>query len=142
MLKDIYGKVSPASGTDWDMTSWVPDAIVINIGTNDICARPEAAVPYTKEAFIEAYMDFVRELVSIWGEDKTFFLCSSMMLTAVGPAVQEAATRLMLEEGLSVYFVDLPLRSNLTVDGHPDDASHIAGADVLYDAISKRMGMN
>lgn len=142
LLKDIYGKVSPASGTDWDMTSWVPDAIIIGIGTNDICAPADAAVPYTKEAFIEAYMDFVRELASIWGDDKTFFLCSSMMLTAVGPAVQEAATRLMLEEGLSVYFVDLPLRSNLTVDGHPDNASHITGADVLYDAISKRMGMN
>lgn len=141
VLRDIYGKVSPASGTDWDMTSWVPDAIIIGIGTNDICAPTGASVPWSEEEFIEAYVSFIEELVSIWGDDKCFFLCSSMMLTAVGPIVQRVANR-CLEQGLSVYFVDLPLRSNAHVVGHPDNASHITGADVLYDAISKRMGMN
>ena len=90
---------------------------------------------------MEAYVAFVKELASIWGEDKCFFLCSSMMLTAVAPIVKKVSNR-CLAEGLFVYFVDLPLRSNAHVIGHPDDASHITGAGVLYDAIVGHMGLN
>lgn len=134
-LKDIYGKVSPASNTDWDMTSWVPDAIVIGIGTNDIWAPngSEGNVPYTKAGYVEAYMNFISELADIWGDDKPFFLCSSMMVPGLSDAVREVAACLT-EQGLRVYFVDLPAQSNPT--GHPDNASHLAAAKVLCQAIA------
>lgn len=134
-LKDIYGKVSPASKTDWDMRSWIPDAVIINIGTNDIWATNGSTgnPPYSQEAYVAAYVAMVREMASIWGNDTTFFLCTSMMVPGLAPAVEEAALTLKAEYGIKAQAVNLPAQQN--VGGHPTNASHEAAAEVLYNAI-------
>lgn len=134
-LKDVYTKVSPGSKTEWDMESWVPHAVVINIGTNDIWAPNGSAgdPPYTKEGFVEAYLAMVHDLIDIWGGDTTFFLCSSMMASNLGAHVQEVVMQLMIE-GFDVYYVALPMAS--PASKHPDNAAHIEAAAVLYSAIA------
>jgi lysophospholipase L1-like esterase len=132
-LKDIYGKVSPLSDTDWDMTSWIPDAVVINIGTNDIWTGG-----FSQDAYIDAYVGMVRELVDIFGDQVTFFLCSSMMAAGLDGAVQRVSEELLVNHGITAYFVDLPHQMNPS--GHPTNPSHEAAAEVLYRAITDRMG--
>lgn len=137
-LKDVYTKVSPASKTEWDMTSWVPHAVVINIGTNDIWATSGSPgdPAYTKEGFVEAYLAMVHDLVDIWGSGTTFFLCSSMMEENLGAHVQEVAAQL-LAEGVAVHYVALPMASPKSK--HPDNAVHTAAAQVLYSAIAENV---
>lgn len=134
-LKNIYGKVSPLSKTNWDMQSWIPDAVIINIGTNDIWAPNGSTgnVPYTAEDYAAAYVQMVREMTSIWGRGTTFFLCTSMMESGLTPAVKAAADELANTYGIKAQMVELP--HQLNVGGHPTNASHVAAAQVLYNAI-------
>ena len=46
-------------GSKWDVTAWPPDAVVIHLGTNDLCC--DAPVP--NATFEQAYVDFVRRIV-------------------------------------------------------------------------------
>lgn len=140
-LKDIWGKVSPLSEIEWDMSSWVPDAVVINIGTNDIWAPNGSGhnPPYNAEDFVDAYVTTVLWLCECWGNETAFFLCSSMMEDDLGAAVESAVNRLSGEYGLYVYYVELP--HQLNTGGHPTNPSHEAAADVLYRAIVNEMGI-
>ena len=131
-LKDIYDKVSPGSNTDWDMASWVPDVVVINIGTNDIWTGG-----YSKDAYVAAYVDMVLSMVELWGDEVSFFLCTSMMASNLDASVQAVYETLVIEHGVAAYYVDLPMQLNS--GGHPTNASHIAAADVLYNEIIERV---
>ena len=134
-LKDIYGKVSPASNTDWDMTSWVPDVVVINIGTNDIWTTQSVNgnPSYTQDAYVDAYVDMVLAMVEVWGDQVSFFLCTSMMAANLDASVQAVYEELVVEHGIAAYYVDLPMAS--PASKHPDNATHAAAAAVLYNAI-------
>lgn len=129
-LKNIYSNVSPDSDTQWDMTSWVPDAVIINIGTNDVWAGNGSAgnTPFAAQDFIDNYVQMVSELAEVWGKDTKFVLCSGMMEKSVN-AHLEGVKSALAEQGISAYVVNLPYKSNS--DGHPTKSSHSSAAYLL-----------
>ncbi|MBQ4091498.1 MAG: CotH kinase family protein, partial [Clostridia bacterium] len=146
-LKDIYGKVSPLSETDWDMTSWVPDIVVINVGTNDAWTDVESKatngnVVFSQAGYQAAYIEMIRGLTDVWGKDVVFFLCYDMMSTNtsnntnnntfIGQAINQVRFSLK-REGITVVKVQLPRATN---GGHPLKASHETAATMLVTLIN------
>jgi hypothetical protein len=129
-LKDVYGNVSPDSDTEWDMTQWIPDIVIINIGTNDVWAPSGSAgnAPFTAQGFKENYIALIKNLAAVWGNVTKFVLCSGMMETSIYSHCSDIRAALM-EEGITSYIVRLPLKQNSA--GHPTQPSHVAAAAEL-----------
>ena len=80
-MPELYPRTLPELATSrWDFSKFVPDAVVINLGTNDF-AKGDPGV-----AFQNAYTQFVRELRRHYPAAR-FFL-------AVGPMLEDAEYRL------------------------------------------------
>ena len=46
----------------WDVGSWLPHAVLIHLGTNDLCCGNEAILSHAE--FEQAYIDFIRQIVA------------------------------------------------------------------------------
>lgn len=68
-----FDKVSYDSDVPWDMTKFVPDVIVIYLGTNDRYAGGN------QEQFDDAYVEFIDKLTELYGKNVKFILCHGAM---------------------------------------------------------------
>ena len=135
-LKDIYGNVSRSSNTPYAAEAYVPDVIIINIGTNDCWAGngSNGNVPYNAEDFKAAYIQFVKDLAARYeGHDIQFFLCSGMMESALAAPIASIVNTLS-EEGFDVHAVVL---NRTTSGGHPVYDEHKKSAEILVNAIDE-----
>ena len=58
-ILDYYDRVLPdAAAAKWDFSTWTPDVVVINLGTNDfnVKVNPEEA------GWVAAYVDFIKQI--------------------------------------------------------------------------------
>jgi len=85
-IPELFDRTLPQDGdTTWDHASWVPDVIVINLGTNDLHrGRKKAKPELTEEMFLGAYGTFVDRLRE-WYPEAT-------VIAAVGPMVHKPFT--------------------------------------------------
>lgn len=63
----------------WDMASWIPDAICINLGTNDFAQGPPDQAAFTK-----AYMQFIQNLRRQYPRTVIVLLSSPMLSGSAG----------------------------------------------------------
>merc|ERR1712216_210519 len=63
--RTICGKEEPV----WDTTQWIPDLVVINLGTNDYSTKPHP----TDADFMNAYVGFSNHLKTLWPKVKQVF---------------------------------------------------------------------
>lgn len=119
------------SSNQWDFSSWVPDALVVNLGTND------GGAGKTPE-FVEAYQQLVLKAHQVYGDGLDVFLACGPMSNAYCDSVQqtiENATAM----GVKAHFLDHRGFLNGTFGpsccGHPgaqvDAAMGKFGADVI-----------
>ena len=136
-LKDIYGDVSVGSREAYAAEKYIPDIIVINIGTNDIwtgAAGSAGNTPFNAEDFKNAYLQFVRNLAARYeGKDIQFFCCSGMMENGLAPFVADIVATLEAE-GFDIHAVTL---NRTTSNGHPLITEHRTGANILVGAIDE-----
>lgn len=119
-----------------------PDAVVINLGTNDWGSYDRD--PIVPSTFTDAMVKFVRSIQTHYPNAR-FFLMTSPMLgdsgtdashTAQSNAIKAAITQL----GANVQLVDWPTEgSDVGCDYHPNAATHAAEASVLAAAIKTAM---
>lgn len=64
--------VSTDASSHWDFSSWVPHAVVINLGTNDNLWRPMWQDNYP--AYMEQYLELVLSTSNTYGLDTDIFL--------------------------------------------------------------------
>jgi len=127
----------------WDHHLYQPDLILISLGTNDfslgIGELPE------EEAFVPAYLDFIKELRSLHPHAKIAITEGAMVNDQADPARPQKKTlrkylekTVQLSEGEVVY-----LRSNHhpgdRCDTHPTKAQHKLMAEELAEQIKKIM---
>ncbi|KAF2009362.1 carbohydrate esterase family 2 protein [Aaosphaeria arxii CBS 175.79] len=120
-----------------------PDAVVINLGTNDFSylnVRPALNATF----FTDAFIDFVGNIRGHY-PDAEYFLVTSPMLNDNYPSAEDAQKtthRKSLESVIThfnstkFHLVDWPSQgSDVGCDYHPNEATHAAGAKLLVDAI-------
>lgn len=152
-----YGANDPDNSYPFSKTTtWSPDAVVINLGTNDFSYLAydasgkayKAREPIDASAFTEGMVKFVRDIQKHY-PDAHFFLLSSPMLNDSWPtaadaqkstqirALKEAVERL----GERAHFVDWPSQgSDVGCDYHPNAATNEKQAEVLSKVIAEVLG--
>jgi len=66
-----------APANEWDFSKWTPDAVVINLGTNDHLGTNASTAK--SEAFVKRYEELVGAASKAYGESTQFFLACGPM---------------------------------------------------------------
>ncbi|MBN1759357.1 MAG: hypothetical protein JW863_13605 [Chitinispirillaceae bacterium] len=120
---------------EWDFSSFIPDLVVINLGTNDYSTEP---VP-DDSMYIGDYHKFIARILGNYPD-------ASILCISTGDAnFQKNAQKVVAEETGTlghpkVYFASYPSSLNLNgCDWHPDIADNQKVAKVLIDTIMKKL---
>ncbi|KAH6692724.1 SGNH hydrolase-type esterase domain-containing protein [Plectosphaerella plurivora] len=129
-------------------SSWVPDAVVINLGTNDF-SYLGVRDPVDPADLTDALVKLVSSIHE-HRPDAQFFLVSSPLLSDSYPseadaqksthvkAIKDAIRRLC---GIKTHFVDWPGQTgDVGCDYHPSAATQKIGADLLESALKLALG--
>ncbi|WP_185692460.1 SGNH/GDSL hydrolase family protein [Puniceicoccus vermicola] len=77
-LPMLFDQTLPFDGEiEWDHSRFVPDVIVINLGTNDSAELNGAKPPLPKEGFVETYTEFLKRLREMAPD--------SVLILSIGP---------------------------------------------------------
>lgn len=137
----------------YDFNSWKPDAIIVNLGTNDASAfnQPEFTIPGTKETFkqhkeedgsyrksdIERFKQAVFDFLVMLRRNNPgshIVWCYGMLAYDLTFAITDAMNRYSKETGdHNLAFLQLPNTTDETVGSHahPGEKSHARAAKVL-----------
>merc|ERR1719469_973958 len=115
----------------WDFSSWVPDALVVNLGTNDGGAG-------TTTEYVEAYQQLVLKAHEVYGDNLQVFLACGPMSDRYCGSVQQTLDN-ATAMGVKAHFLDQRGFLNGTFGpaccSHPgaqvDGAMGQAGADFI-----------
>jgi len=139
-LPDLYGNTLGDNKTiAWDFASFVPQAVVINLGTNDYSWPPTPP----NGVFVAGYRKFMALVQSKYGNAVEFFvLCGPMARGQVCDNVQTIA-KLEQQQGTHVTYVDMQnilQKEDYGCGSHPGVSGHKKMADILIPAVQKVMG--
>jgi len=105
----------------WDFNRWKPDAVVINLGTNDYSTLPHP----DKAVFKRHYEQLIEKIIEVYGEIPVFCVVGPMTNEPCYSIVKEVVEDYRLIHGdTKVYFAGIPdgllnNGSDLGSDGHP-----------------------
>lgn len=125
----------------WDFTRFVPEVIVINLGTNDAsyCGRDEAK----QQEYVDGYVAFLKQVrennpdavivctLGLMGQD----LCGAMD-RAVAAYAEETGDAKVHSFWLEVQDTSL----GIAADWHPTEANHGRAAEALAEKLREIMG--
>jgi lysophospholipase L1-like esterase len=118
----------------WSYTSYVPDVIVINLGTNDY-ANGNPGTPFT-----ETYIEFMSQLRALYPAAEIFCVAGGMQNADVYVQAVQAAVTGANDEKVHFVAFDHTTADELGCDYHPNSKWNSAMADVLENAISAVTG--
>ncbi len=121
---------------DWVYASYVPDVVVINLGTNDFGNGDPG------EAFTETYLTFIARIEALYPGVEIFCLAGGMSNGGMLTRVQAAVSARHAAGDMRVHYVELPplTEDELGCDYHPNNAANAKMADILIAAISDAVG--
>ena len=124
----------------WDFTSWIPQAVVINLGTNDFSTKPYP----DKNIFQEAYLRLINRIRTLYPGVTIFCIC--------GPMIAEPCTgyiRVVVDQDQKdkrdkdVFFIEIKpeqlAKNDLGCDYHPNIGGMNKMADIIVPIIRLRM---
>jgi len=105
----------------WDFNRWRPDAVVINLGTNDYSTLPHP----DKAVFKHHYEQLIEKIIEVYGEIPVFCVVGPMTNEPCYSIVKEVVDDYrLIHNDTKVYFAGIPdgllnNSSDLGSDGHP-----------------------
>ncbi|WP_172197048.1 SGNH/GDSL hydrolase family protein [Saccharibacillus qingshengii] len=142
LIPDYYEKWAKSEGRpegelepltiDWDFAQFVPDLIVVNLGTNDDSYTRD--VPDRQEEFGRQYVRFLEQVRS--RNAQSDILCTlGMMGDRLYPHIEQAVRRYNEQTGDARVFLmkfDVQQAENGSAsDGHPSPKTHAHAAETL-----------
>ncbi|KAJ4253422.1 hypothetical protein NW762_010580 [Fusarium torreyae] len=128
--------------------SWVPDAVVINLGTNDF-SYLGVRDPVDPKDLTKALVTLVKSINSHYSKAQFFFV-SSPLLSDSYPSQADAQKSTNVQvlkdamqqlSGVKTHLVDWPSQgSEAGCDYHPNTATHAQGAALLEASIKSALG--
>jgi len=122
----------------WNFAKWIPDAVVINLGTNDYITQPNPP----QDVFVNGYIAFVKRILTDYSTKppQIFLVCGPMINDPCCTYVKQAAT------ALKATYIDM---QNILVNpndigcaGHPNVSGHKKMANIALPVIKKVMNWN
>lgn len=105
----------------WDFLQWIPDAVVINLGTNDYSTLPHP----DKAVFKRQYERLIDNILEVYGPVPVFCVVGPMTNEPCYSNVKEVVDDYnILHTGTKIYFAGIPNgllnnTSDIGSDGHP-----------------------
>jgi lysophospholipase L1-like esterase len=128
------------STVKWNFKNWIPQVVVINLGTNDFSTKPYP----DKDVFQRAYLDLIKRVRLLYPGVTIFCLCGPMIEEPCLSYIREVVgnDQLMKREK-DVFFIEIK-RSALAdtdwgCDMHPNIYGMQKMADMIVPAIKLRM---
>ena len=147
MVPDIYEMLGKNYGSanrlidlsaPWDFSRFVPDHIVINLGTND--SSYVGNEPERKEVFITGYVSFLK-MVRKDNPKAHITAALGTMGDSLYPCVEEAVKRYSAETGdtniSTLHFTPQDGSTGYAADWHPTEATQKKAADELIRQIGE-----
>jgi hypothetical protein len=140
LMPELYRLIYPQSSALWDFTSWIPDVVVINLGTNDFAS----GIPDSNQ-FVSNYLEFLKQIKSHYPETKIICLDGPMLsdaaLTACKAYIKSVVTQVLKQGYEKVYTFSLTTQGPLGMgaDYHPNLAQHGLNAEELVQFIKTVM---
>ncbi|MBQ4899873.1 GDSL family lipase [Paenibacillus sp. Marseille-P2973] len=151
LVPDYYEKVGKSEGKfdgtlvpqslSWDFNKFVPDLIVVNLGTNDDTYTEDD--PDKQADYVKQYVEFLKMIRS--NNPESTLLCTlGIMRDRLYPFVDQAAKDYMEETGdtkISAMRFDLQSEADgYVVNFHPSEVTHRKAAEKLVAEIKEVMG--
>jgi len=145
----LYDKALPLDpNSAWDFSSWVPHAVVVNLGTNDFGPRNP-----TEQEWQDAYRAFIQTIRKHAPQSHVFCAVGSMMSDSYPPGRKALSTVRQYTTGLvealrkagdaRVHYVEFDVqdaKNGLGGDWHPSVKTHRIMAERLTAAVKKELG--
>lgn len=142
LMPYLYPRIMPQESTTWDYSKWIPDVVVINLGTNDFSVSAPS-----ETSFVNAYKDLVKKVRSQY-PDAHIFCTMGPMLWGDSIAICRGYLNKVVDSYNSagdkkVYFLEYPQQQESDgygEDWHPSIKTHQKMADLLTSAIKEKLG--
>ena len=142
LMPEIYTRtLASVSGSRWDFSHWIPDVVVVNLGTNDHLnsSNPEGDA---ETSFVKTYTALLRN-ISVSYPNAVLFASCGPLSHEYCPFVSDAVSTLMVNDGITVNFVFYEyLSASDQCCGHPSDEAQAKLASQLSAQISLAMNWN
>ena len=140
-MPSLYGRICFSDSIKkWNYSSWIPQAVVINLGTNDFSTQPFP----DKEVFQEAYLRLIRRVRTLYPGSTLFCVCGPMIGEPCWSYIREVVEQEQKgKRDKDVFFAGID-RNVLTetdwgCDNHPNVFGMQKMTGVLVAAIKLRM---
>ena len=135
-----FGEEKP-SDIEWDFSSFEPEAIVINLGTNDASYAKKEEL---KKEYAAGYVDFIKQIREK-NPNAKIFMTLGIMGQDLNLYMKQAYLDYTKETGdKNIAFFDLPVQNGnedgYAADWHPTEATHEKASDALAAKIKEEMG--
>nr|UMZ45345.1 hypothetical protein [Paramyrothecium sp.] len=123
-------------------STWVPDAVVINLGTNDF-SYLGVRDPVNPADLVDALVELTKKVYSNYPEAQFFFVSSPLLNDGYPPGDAQKSTHIKVLQdsikklcGVRIHLVDWPSQgADVGCDYHPNAATQAIGASLLEDSI-------
>lgn len=117
----------------WDFSKWIPQAVVINLGTNDFSTQPYP----DKEVFEAAYDKLIDHVRLLYTDVAIFCVTGPMIGEPCTSYVREVVKEQQQREGRDkdIYFIEIPWRDLSEDDWGCDMHPNVFGADKMANVV-------
>ena len=126
-VNKLYRYVNYDGEYRWNFDNYIPDIVIINLGTND---HWNTSV-FDEEDFVAEYFYLVENLAKRYGEETAFIFASGLMEQKVDSFVQKAVTSISSRYSNPIYTIQFDQCGS----GHPVKEEHKAASEKLVKLI-------
>jgi len=120
------------STTKWNFSKWIPQAVVINLGTNDFSTKPYP----DKDVFQNAYLDLINRARALYPGVDIFCVGGPMTEEPCVSYVREVVVNdQKMKREKNVFFIEIKKSSLAPTDWGCDEHPNILGMQKMADAL-------
>lgn len=149
IIPPLFTKTTQNHPTRWDATRYVPDVVIVNLGTNDganVAGNSRDNMPlFTAEAYKAAYKDFIAEIQAAY-PGVQILCCFGLMGNACYEEIKSTITDMCAEytaagdDSVQYLFFDKITETERGCASHPNVAAHTKAAVILAARLTELFG--